>query len=207
MSSYPQRVAENILPLSLAGTLPDAFQEWYFTENVEDHLIADADCELCDKEQLRYHFEIQNRTTEHCLWVGSSCILKFKVQVFDDGMLLDAKASKRKLEDIKSKMRLDACISALEKLAREEGGDILSGALKYYRKNKYLTPKQAFVVLWRLNENKIDHSPSFFKINLNNHRCQTDLKNMSARNVRVIWAALSASQRKMAIRLGHRAPK
>ncbi len=40
MSTYPQRVADNILPLSLAGILPDAFTEWYFTENIEDHEVA-----------------------------------------------------------------------------------------------------------------------------------------------------------------------
>lgn len=53
MSTHPQRVADNILPLSLAGTLPEAFKEWYFTENIEDHEIAEEDCELCDQEQLR----------------------------------------------------------------------------------------------------------------------------------------------------------
>lgn len=52
MSTYPQRVADNILPLSLAGTLPEAFKEWYFIENIEGHEIAEEDCKLCDQEQL-----------------------------------------------------------------------------------------------------------------------------------------------------------
>ncbi len=55
MSTYPQRVADNILPFSLSGTLPDAFKEWYFTENIEDHGKPIEDCELCNQEQLRYH--------------------------------------------------------------------------------------------------------------------------------------------------------
>lgn len=35
MNSYPQRVANNILPLSVSDILPDAFNEWYFTESIE----------------------------------------------------------------------------------------------------------------------------------------------------------------------------
>lgn len=110
MNTYPQRVAENILPLSVAGSLPEAFKEWYFTENVEDYVVASEDCELCNHEELRYHFEIKNRHTNHCLWVGSSCILKFQVQVFENERLLDAKNSQRKLNKIKQKMRLDSCL-------------------------------------------------------------------------------------------------
>ncbi len=76
MSTYPQRVVDNILPLSLASALPEAFKEWYFTERTEDHEQAIEDCELCNQERLRYHFEIENRHTKRRLWVGSSCILK-----------------------------------------------------------------------------------------------------------------------------------
>ena len=52
MSKYTQRVADNILPLSLSPKLPDAFNELYFTDNVEDHEVANEDCELCDQESL-----------------------------------------------------------------------------------------------------------------------------------------------------------
>ena len=206
MSNYPQRVAENILPFSIAGTLPEAFTEWYFTENIEDHEVANEDCELCDQEQLRYHFEIRNRHSNSCLWVGSSCILKFQVQVFEKGILLDAKGSKKKLNALKQKMRLDSCIEALRKLAARESNDILKNALNYYLKNKYMTPKFAFVVLWRLSSNKIDHCPSFFKISLKKDKYKRDLIQMPKERVHVIWKALSSSQRKLAINYGHTAP-
>lgn len=206
MSTYPQRVADNILPLSISGTLPEAFKEWYFTDNIEDHEIANEDCELCDQEQLRYHFEIKNRHTSHHLWVGSSCILKFQVQVFDNGTLLDAKESKKKLNELKQKMRLDSCINALKRLANSESNDILSNALEFYLKNKYLTPKFAFVVFWRLSSNKIDHSPSFFKVSLKKDKYKRDLREMPQDRVHLIWPALSISQRKLAIQYGHTAP-
>lgn len=207
MSDYPKRVAENILPLSLAGTLPDAFKEWYFTDNVEDHEIANENCQLCDQEQLRYHFEIRNRHTDKYLWVGSSCILKFQVQVFDNGALLDAVDSKKKLNELTQKMRLDSCINALKKLAASENNEILSNALDFYIKNKNLTPKFAFVVFWRLSSNKIDHSPSFFKVSLKKDKYKCDLSEMPNERVHIIWPALTDSQRKLAIKYGHTAPK
>jgi len=206
MSTYPQRVADNILPLSMAGTLPEAFQEWYFTDNIEDHETADEDCELCDHEQLRYHFEIKNRNTNRVLWVGSSCILKFQVQVFENGALLDSKSSKKKLNDIKIQMRLDSCIKALRNLAAKESNDILSNALAFYLKNKYLTPKLAFVVFWKLNSNKIDHSPSFFKVSLKRDKYKRDLAQMEPDRVHVIWGALTSSQRQIALDSGHTEP-
>ncbi|WP_238084532.1 hypothetical protein [Pseudescherichia vulneris] len=206
MSIYLQRVAENILPLSLAKTLSDAFKEWYFTENIEDHETAEEDCELCDQEQLRYHFEIKNRHTNHRLWVGSSCILKFQVQVFDNGALLDAKDSAKKLENLKKKMRLESCIKALRILAASENNDILSSALDFYLKNKYLTPRFAFVVFWRLNNNKIDYSPSFFKVSLKKDKYKKDLAQMPLDRIHLIWSALSSSQQKLAISYGHSAP-
>ena len=207
MSTYPQRVVDNILPLSLAGTLPESFKEWYFTEHVQDHEIAEENCELCDQEKLRYHFEIKNRLTNKILWVGSSCILKFQVQVFDRGTLLDEKASAKKLEDLKRTMRLESCINSLKKLATSENNDILSNALDFYIKNKYLTPKLAFVVFWRLNSNKIDHSPSFFKIGLNKDKYKEDLAKMPLDRIHMIWPALSSVQRKLAMSYGHSAPK
>lgn len=206
MNTYTQRVADNILPLSVGVTLPEVFHEWYFTENIEDHEIAEEDCELCDQEQLRYQFEIMNRHTHYRLWVGSSCILKFKVQVFNNGTLLNHNDSAKKLEDLKKKMRLDSCIKALNNLAASENNDILSSALDYYLKNKYLTPKFAFVVFWRLNTNKIDHSPSFFKVSLKNKKYKTDFASMPLDRVHMIWPALSSGQKKLAISYGHTPP-
>lgn len=207
MSTYPQRVADNILPFSLSGTLPDAFKEWYFTENIKDHGKPIEDCELCDQEQLRYHFEIKNRNTNRELWVGSSCILKFQVQVFDNGFLLNAVQAKKKLNDLTQKMRLNSCIKALRELATLENNKILKNSLEFYLKNKYLTPKFAFVVFWRLNTNKIDHSPSFFKVSLKKDKFKKDLADMPLDRVHTIWSALTSSQRKLAISYGHSAPK
>lgn len=207
MSPYLQRVADNILPLSTSKMLSAAFQEWFFTEKVKDHERAVKDCELCDREKLRYHFEIQNRHTQKRLWVGSSCILKFKVQVFENGILLDEIESARKLDNLTQKMRLESCITALKKLAVSEKDEKLSNALKFYIKNKHLTPKQANLVLWRLDENQIDHSPTFFKVSIKKEQYKTDLADMESFKVHRIWPALSSSQRKVALSYGHTPPR
>jgi len=206
MRSYPQRVANNILPLSQAGMLPEAFKEWYFTEQTEDHEQAIEECQLCDQEQLRYHFEIRNKYTHKHLWIGSQCILKFRVAVYEGDRLLDEKETKKKLDSLVKQMRFDSCMKALQRLVMEEQNDILSNALDYYRKNKYLTPKFAYVIFWRLNANKIDHSPSFFKISLKRDKYKRDLREMDAGRVHIIWPALTSTQRKKALSMGHTAP-
>ena len=206
MSTYPQRVRDNILPLSVGSTLPEAFEEWSFTERTIDHEEPVESCQLCDHEELRYHFEIKNVLTKKTLWVGSQCILKFNLSVFEQGRRLSADDARKKLERLMQQMRLESCIKALDTLATREESDILSNALAFYKKNKYLSPKFAFVVLWRLQSNKIDHSPSFFKINLRKDKYQRDLKEMPLSRVHVIWPALSSTQRKKAIAMGHQPP-
>lgn len=207
MSNWPKRVSENILPLSIANTLPEAFLEWYFNENTIDYEDAIEKCRLCDHEEIRYHFEIENELNHNKLLVGSQCILKFQLRVFDNGKVLDATEAKKKLNRHMEKMRLESCIKALEKVAEKENNDILKSALTYYKKNKYLTPRFAFVVFWRLNANKIDYNESFFKITLSNQKFKSDLEEMPHDRVLLIWKALTPAQRKIAEKLGHEPPK
>jgi len=91
-------------------------------------------------------------------------------------------------------------------LAAAEPNDILTNALEYYRKNKFLTPKFANVVFWRLDEHRIDYSPTFFKVHLNKNKYKSDLRDMPLSRVHRLWPALSPAQRKLAISLGHSPP-
>ena len=204
--NYPQRVRKNILPLSVAESLPEAFEEWTFTDEIRDHEEPVETCQLCEQEQLRYHFMIRNALTKEVLWVGSQCILKFGLSVFEDGLRLSGQQAKKKLDRLTQQMRLDSCIKALDRLAEAENNEIPHNALDYYDENKCLTPKQAFVVLWRLQKNKIDHAPSFFKVSLQRQKYRDDLRDMEPSRVRCIWPALSSSQRRLAEELGHSAP-
>ena len=138
--------------------------------------------------------------------VGSHCILKFQVSVFDNGQLLDDAGAKKKLNQLKQKMHVESCIRALQTLAEKEDNPILSGALDYYKSNGYLTPKYAYVVFWRLESNNIEHAKSFFKVSLRNDWLKKSLKDMPQKRVLKIWPALTSSQKKLAERLGHPPP-
>ncbi len=82
------------------------------------------------------------------LWVGSHCILRFDVAVLEEGLRLSPTKAKRHLTKLTRKMQMEACIRALEQLARSENNPILSGTLDYYRRKKKLTPKYAAVVFF-----------------------------------------------------------
>lgn len=202
---YPLRVRQNILPLSMADNLPSAFKEWFFTEEIYDHEATEADCQLCNKEELRYHFKIRNELTQNTLWVGSSCILKFGLSVLEDGKILSAEAAKKKLDALTRKMQFESCIKALETLS-ELDNNILRNALEYFKREKKLTPKQAFVVFWQMQERAIDHHPSFFTIALKKGQHQNDLREMETSRVHKFWSALSSSQKNIAQKLGHLPP-
>lgn len=203
---YSARVRQNILPLSVGSTLPEAFEEWSFTDLTEDHESADEVCQLCDKEGLRYHFQIKNVLTGAQLWVGSHCILQFDLSVFEEGQRLSPKDAKKKLDRLTTKMRLESTIRSLEQLAVKENDQRLSGALAHLKINKKLTPRYAAMVLWRLKERGIDHSPSFFKVSLQRSDHEEALRAMKPRMLAYLWPALTTSQRKLAVSLGCKVP-
>jgi hypothetical protein len=204
--TYTQRVRDSILPLSVADVLPKAFEEWRFSGRTHDHEEPIETCQLCGQEGLRYQFEIQNDFTHRILDVGSHCILQFNVAVYEGGLRLSSKDTRRRLHKLVQKMRLDSCINSLERLAHAEASQILLGALAYYRTNKKLTPKQAFVVFWRLRSNRIDHDASFFNVTLKKKRYMDDLAAMETTKVHFFWRALTPGQRKNAVAMGHSAP-
>lgn len=206
MQTYTQRVREAILPRSVGDTLPSAFDEWHFTGAMVDHEQPIEQCELCGQEGLRYHFEIANRYTRQVLQVGSHCILQFGVAVYDGARRLSIAEAQKLLDKLTQQMRLASCIRSLERLAKTETSPILSNALEFYRTNKKLTPKQAFVVFWRLRQNRIDHSPSFFNVTLRKKRYVEDLRGMDTARVHFFWKALTPGQRRLVEKLGHAAP-
>lgn len=195
---FSAKVLDRIIPLSVSGSLSQAFEEWYFTETTRDHQKPIEVCQLCGKDGLRYHFQIRNELTDVKLWVGSHCILQFGLSVYEDGRRLSANEAQKKLDRLTSKMRFDSTIRALEKLAEKEEGPIILGALAYLKTNKKLTPRYASIVLWRLNERRIDHCPSFFKVALRREDHKEALRNLKPRMFDYLCPALTSSQRKLA---------
>ena len=207
MSNYRKQVADRILPLSISSTVPEAFREWTYSGSTHDFEAPIETCELCGQEKLRYHFEIENQHNGNRLDVGSECILRFEVPIYEAGRELSPSEARSLLKQHIKQMRLESCIRALEKLAETEDNRILEGALSYYRRNKKLTPKQANVVFWRLQKHQIDHDASFFAVRLDKQNYVDDLTEMPTPRVHRFWKALSQSQRKKAIEIGHRPPR
>ena len=206
MNYYIQKVRENVLPLSVGNSLPQVFAEWCFTDVIVDHEQRNETCGLCNQEELRYHFQIKNTYPKRVLWVGSQCILKFNVPVYENGFLLSKQKVKRKLKLLIEQKHIEFCIKSLEKLASATNNEILHSALNYYTREKSLTPKFAFVVFWQLKTHKIDYNPTFFKINLKKKKYNDNLQDMPFDRVHLIWPALSSSQRNIAIKMGHFPP-
>src|SRR5262245_59626827 len=112
-STYSKRVQENILPRSVVDTLHEAFKEWYCNGNTIDHEKPIETCQLCEQEELRYHFEIQNQYTERTLWIGSRCILKFDIAVYEGDKVLDKSSAQRKLNTLMQSMGHESCLKVL----------------------------------------------------------------------------------------------
>lgn len=188
--------------------MPEAIKEWFFNGQSEDHDEPVATCELCNNHGLRYRYQIENRFNQNTLWVGSKCIERFHMPIRDEnGILLDWPATRRKLNSLKRRREYESCVKALERVAAQESNSaILHNASSYYHEHKCLTPKFAFVVLWRLKVNRVDHAPQFFKVSLKRNKEKADLRDMPRHRVHLLWPALSPSQRQLAVRLGHCAP-
>ena len=200
-----QEVRDNILPLSVAATVPAAFAEWAFTDSAADRKSPTGKCDLCGRQDFRY-FEIANRYTDATLWVGSHCIRQFDLSVLERGRCLSPDHARRHLAKLTQQMQHESCIRALEQLATKDSTPMLSRGLAYYVRNKKLTPTYAAVVFWKLQLLRIGHRPSFFQIELRRAQHLEDLRQMPTRRVHRFWGALTSAQRRKALELGHPPP-
>jgi len=194
-------VEKNILELSVARTLSQALSEWFFTDDIIDHQKPEVSCELCEQEELRYHYQIKNKSNDNSLWVGSRCIEKF-IPVFNkEGLRLTEKETRIKLKQLLKEKRRSLCLDALTDLAQKKSHKMFSDALNYFKKNKFLTPKFAAIVFLELTKNNIDYDPSFFKIYLKKKVFQKHLADMKPKDFKSIEPALTSPQKKLASKL------
>jgi hypothetical protein len=106
--SWAQTVAKNLLPLSVADTLEEAMREWYATGECVVRDEADGTCDLCEKEAIRYEFEINNDLNGNELTaVGSKCITKF-IPLYDGEVEIFGEARKDAYLAKKAREALDA---------------------------------------------------------------------------------------------------
>ncbi len=76
MAKWRNKTKSNLLQYShVQNDIDRASKEWEFTRIVTDHLSSNNLCQLCEGENLRYHYEIININNQNKLNVGFSCII------------------------------------------------------------------------------------------------------------------------------------
>jgi hypothetical protein len=100
-------------------------------------------------------------------------------------------------ENAEKKARFEAAVSLLEQLVKKEGdGNVIATiTLSWFMGNGFLTPKQAFTMLWRLDENKIPYPKGCFPVSLTSKKYKRDMREMTKQRVEKIWDCLSTAQK------------
>jgi hypothetical protein len=192
-----------LVPLSISTRFREALREWLYKGDCEIHGAADATCDLCWEDTLRYHFRIVNWRNGNQMWVGSHCINHFGIRaVGASGEVLGIEESARKVRRDQRKMSEDLRTrhveGALDRLAAADQG---FGADFYKRQmgpRNGFAPDQARDLMARFEAHGIEVAPSMFRVTLRHQRDREALEAMSPEELRTIWRCLTASQRRLA---------
>lgn len=199
--TWPQSVAINLLPLSVANSLPAAFREWTFQDKVRDLLEEYGDyghCEMCDHQHVRWHFLISNSSTNGHLWTGSTCITRFGVVVHDgSGQQLDAPEDKdrflqKKVRSLIQRQRYEKAEAALQLLISRDPDK--RGMLTRFRDRGAFTPMEALLLLGRCQKYGGDLHPSTLKIRLRRDREKDQVKTLNFQGLEKLLPAFSPPQ-------------
>lgn len=202
MSRWRNKAVINLLKNSKENSDHSiAAKEWEFTGTVIDHLTSNHRCQLCEGENLRYHFEIKNKTNNECsLLVGSSCIKKFDITVFDEGgnEIFGSQKStflQKKIEQKKKQKMLEQ-VRSLWKVSTFEERNTIEYYVDEYKIKNGFSPDNLNELFSLMEKHKIDFAAVLFKVSL---RCQSELNsllNMSEQERSRMLPSLSVSQKK-----------
>lgn len=174
-TKWRNKAQENLLLKSIENSdYLRAAKEWEFTGKVIDHEVTDRKCELCEGENLRYHFEIKNKGNNHELMVGSTCITKFDITVWDDqGNEVLGKSKKTTFlnKEIEKKKR-ELVLNALRGIWRKSKGSVkdeVESLGKIYKEGKALSPDHAIGLINILLSNDVLIPSSSIKVGLRDH--------------------------------------
>ncbi|EIZ1550928.1 TPA: hypothetical protein GRR64_19235 [Vibrio parahaemolyticus] len=192
---------KNLLNLSVSNEFYEACGEWEFTGEVFDYEEPREICELCEKDELRYHFKIKNDITENSLLVGSKCILKFSdIRITNDVGELETSYSERerRLRAALERHRIENFLVKLRKIYRMLRNDydkvVMARVGMSIKLKEKLPPSDA---LWLVNamENynfSFEDAPVSICLATNEHKAQ--LSRMPKRHLNSIWCILSTQQ-------------
>jgi hypothetical protein len=178
-----------------------AAKEWEFTGEVIDHLVSNQFCQLCEGENLRYHFEIKNKSrNNNTLLVGSSCIKKFDITVFNESgveIFGNQKASflQKKIEQKKQELMLEQ-IRSLWKVSTIYDRDTIECYVDGFKYNQGFKPDELCELFSLMNKSKIEFSPVLFKVSLRSQFDLNHLIDMPEHERNSILPCLSVAQKK-----------
>ena len=202
MNIWVKNSLKNLLPLSEEKEdFKVALKEWFFTGEIVDHETPIEVCELCEKDELRYHFEIKNNLA-NSLWVGSKCIEKFDITIYDES---GNEVTENKDLYLQKQARKKHIKTVFENLEKTNGKGKTNGRcnkeLDIYCIDRYnlegkLDPKMLNYLFKRLDEEEIFYDKRFFVISLKSDENKIKLLELNNEQFQRIKKALSLSQRK-----------
>ena len=199
MSKWSETSVNNLLPLSRSSVFVEALREWFYTGRNEDYEKPIEACQLCEHEDLRYHFHIKNQHTGGELWVGSRCILRFEIPAIDrEGRFLDAMESKKKVLSDQRKLVRSAERKAVRRLLvelRQADQEFrISSFIDYYDTRGAFTPKQLSLIIWRLRENDVHGKGFGLKMTIRRDHEKDQLLAMKEWQIQQLWPYMSKHQ-------------
>jgi len=194
-----EKSTKNLLALSNASNFTAAQSEWKFTGDVVDHEFPSEICELCEHEELRYHYEIKNEETEKCLYVGSSCILRFQeIHIYDaDGnKIIEEYERKKELDKALKEKLTNTMLEPLRKLWREQEWcrNHTKSSVDHFKEYGAFLPKQLATLFSRLKDNNINYKPEMFPVYLRSNHSKEQLRFMQKRELDLIKESLTKHQ-------------
>jgi len=200
-----ENAKSNLLPLSKEKRrLKYALKEWDYRGKWEDYESCDAVCQLCEQEELRYHFEITNKYTRKRLLVGSKCITRFGgVNVYDEhGTLITdvteaTKKVQRDVQKIVNAAKDRSVMDSLQNLAKKDRHPEIDidDLIAYYRERGAFTPNQLALLIWRFEVTKVPYNKAYFKMVTRRKREKWQLLKMPDWKLQKIAPCLTPSQK------------
>lgn len=195
-----EKSIENILPLSISDEFKIAFSEWLFSGEVIDYGEAYEQCELCEHDELRYHYKIDNKQTSKSLWVGSSCILRFEeIVIFDENENQVTALGDRKkvLEKALKDKQIDVSLEPLRKLwsIHFKRRDFIHRQAEGIKSKHGVDPECLSILFKELAKFDIQFKPEQYSVNLRSSFNRYQLVNMDSESQKLIWKAMSPQQR------------
>ncbi len=178
-----------------------AAREWEFTGEIIDHYVSNHTCQLCEGGNLRYHFEIKNKSlNNNTLLVGSSCIKKFDIAVFNESgeeIFGNQKSSflHKEIEKKIQELMLENIRSLWRKSSIGERNEIEYYVDEFKRK-KGFRPDDLCALFSLMKRYDIEFKPILFKVSLRSQFGLLSLIKMSEQDRNSILPCLSVSQKK-----------